>query len=386
MKAAWMPLLGFLCLAPPGGRAQDLDGLEDWIAVLDWEIGDYDGPLSFTRISGIAIGTTGWVFVAQPDYHEVWVIDEAGKRTKIIGRRGRGPGEFESPQAMYWKGDSLVVWDQRLSRLSLFSEDGGFLRSSMAPVLSSALGLLGEDGVVMTHGALSRDLISGRVTVQPLRRQGMRSGEIDTLAVLRVDHSMMAVKTGRGTGYGPQPFSDNPIWRTAPNGKRLVLINRAVDHLSPDPTFIVTIFDERGDSILSRRIPFDPVPLEQATIDAVAKEKASTIRSGMEARGISVPPGAYAFEVFRDAFYTPRFHPPVEELAIGKNGEMWLRRETRAGESKVVWLVLSAHGEPVANVSLPVELELVTPGRDFFLAARRDSLDVYHLGRYTLQR
>lgn len=386
MKAGVGLLLALVCLTPPGGHTQELHGPEEWIAVAEWEIGDYDGPLSFTHVSDLALGTNGRVFVAQPEYHEVWIIDRAGRRTKIIGRRGRGPGEFETPRAMYWKGDSLVVWDQRLSRLSLFSENGDFYRSSLAPVMSSALGILGEDGVVMTHGALSRDLTSGRVTVLPLRRLRMSSGEIDTLAVLRVDHSMMEVKTGRGTGYGPQPFSDSPIWRTAPNGTRLVLVDRAVDNLSTDPAFIVTVFNELGDSILSRRIPFDPVPLEQATIDAVARERASTIRAGMEARGISVPAGTYAPEAFRDAFYAPRFHPPVEELAIGNNEEMWLRRETVAGECQVTWLVLSADGEPVANVSLPVELEMVTPGGDFFVAARRDSLDVYHLGRYALQR
>lgn len=66
----------------------------------------------------------------------VKVYDERGRRIRVIGASGQGPGAFDFPSclALSPDGSELYVGDQRNHRVQVFSLDGGWLRQFGAPL------------------------------------------------------------------------------------------------------------------------------------------------------------------------------------------------------------------------------------------------------------
>jgi hypothetical protein len=68
----------------------------------------------------------GRIAVDDYDGKRVLVFDSTGHLTRIIGRGGSGPGEFQTPTLVQtFAADSLLVWDAALRRLSFLSATTG---------------------------------------------------------------------------------------------------------------------------------------------------------------------------------------------------------------------------------------------------------------------
>ncbi len=73
------------------------------------------------------------------------------------GRKGEGPGEFRMPKlAGVLGGDSLVVYDSQLRRVSLVHAESGFVRSYLVGMEGGgfpiAIGITGEGGLAVGGG------------------------------------------------------------------------------------------------------------------------------------------------------------------------------------------------------------------------------------------
>jgi hypothetical protein len=98
-------------------------------------IGSLDGPAdAFGEIRAVAFGRANRLYVADDLNHEIRVFESDGQLTRVIGRQGKGPGEFEWPWAVAVDDtDTLIVWDQGMGRFSVFDPDGEFQRSFPPP-------------------------------------------------------------------------------------------------------------------------------------------------------------------------------------------------------------------------------------------------------------
>ncbi len=68
----------------------------------------------------------GRIAVGNYDGKRILVFDSTGQLTRIIGRGGFGPGEFQTPTLVQtFAADSLLVWDAALRRLSFLSATTG---------------------------------------------------------------------------------------------------------------------------------------------------------------------------------------------------------------------------------------------------------------------
>lgn len=98
-------------------------------------LGSLDGEHdAFGRVMDAALDSRGRIIVADDLSHRVVVFARDGEYIGRLGRRGRGPGEFESP----WKvavdaRDSIFVWDMALGRINVFAPDLSFARSFGVP-------------------------------------------------------------------------------------------------------------------------------------------------------------------------------------------------------------------------------------------------------------
>jgi len=85
----------------------------------------------FNTPFGVICDTEGSVYICDYRANDIKKFDASGKFVKIIGRKGRGPGEFNGPFHMTFAKDRLVVWDSRNSRLCTLTPDGEFIKSAM---------------------------------------------------------------------------------------------------------------------------------------------------------------------------------------------------------------------------------------------------------------
>jgi hypothetical protein len=93
------------------------------------------------------------------------VFDSMGAHVWTAGRGGDGPGEFRWPwMVTEIRGDSLIVWDVALNRLSVFAPDGLLARTSTLQDFAGSdrsWGLSGPDRLLIEHRSFDRAPIDG---------------------------------------------------------------------------------------------------------------------------------------------------------------------------------------------------------------------------------
>lgn len=88
---------------------------------------DEGGPEEFGRVTAVALGPDGNVFVADVRNREIRVFGLDGAHRRTFGRDGEGPGEFRSIYSIAWVGDRLLTYDPHLGRIGEFSAGGEWL-------------------------------------------------------------------------------------------------------------------------------------------------------------------------------------------------------------------------------------------------------------------
>jgi len=102
------------------------------VAILVTEIGVVSGAqeLEFSDVTGALQLPDGRIVVADGGTNELRFFEAAGSFSQSAGHQGEGPGEFQRVDYLGLLGaDTLVVYDGRLRRLSLFNVTGRFLGS-----------------------------------------------------------------------------------------------------------------------------------------------------------------------------------------------------------------------------------------------------------------
>ena len=104
-------------------RAQEPDTLR---LPRRWEIteGAQAVAESLGVLSGIAVDRNGNVYVSDRGATKIWVFDSLGRSQRGIGRKGEGPGEFQSPTGIAIGPDGRL-WVRDINRVSRFMTDGG---------------------------------------------------------------------------------------------------------------------------------------------------------------------------------------------------------------------------------------------------------------------
>ncbi|MDH5705046.1 MAG: 6-bladed beta-propeller [Candidatus Aminicenantes bacterium] len=78
--------------------------------------------------------SNGNIYVSDFKMHNIEKFDSLGRFSRLLGRMGQGPGEFNGPTLMTLAKNRLVVWEMGNSRLSSLTLDGVFLKSIITPV------------------------------------------------------------------------------------------------------------------------------------------------------------------------------------------------------------------------------------------------------------
>jgi hypothetical protein len=105
----------------------------------------------------------------------------------------------------------------------------------------------------------------------------------------------------------------------------------------------------------------------------------------MQSRGARAPSHAVAREWVRQALYVPDALAPVRDLVVGRNGLIWLQRDS-VGNGTARWDVLSPAGEPRGTVQLPAKMRLLSADGTHVYGTVTDADDVPYIVRFRIRR
>jgi hypothetical protein len=156
-----------------------------------------DERLAFMRITNVSMGPDGRVYAIDFGNQHIVVLGRDGAFERHIGRRGRGPGEFEGPVSMAWDHRSrLWVTDAWNRRYTVLDTTGAVIKT-VPRRITSMLGWsqsLRMDSAGFIIDQMAGRTGDGRYAVQFLRVDST-GADVDTLPPLMAEASSAASLT-----------------------------------------------------------------------------------------------------------------------------------------------------------------------------------------------
>jgi hypothetical protein len=357
-----------------------------WDLVPELRIGSADRPdYDLSAVRGLAVGPQGQTYVAQR--YEVRVYDARGRYLRTLGRRGSGPGEFQSVRGIGLRGDTLWVADDAANRITLFGGGGRALETLRidSPVIPGAArptppaGIL-ADGSVIGRPFPSQERLDAVDDVLVPFVQMTRAGRpIRSFGLVSVSGEYGTLRGARSVLNFSLPVQTHSLWDLASDGSSLVVVDRPAAGRSDATHFRVVRYRSPGQVAFDRRLPYRPREFPAAVRDSLREKMVGILVESGFARG-----RGRAETLVDDSIPIPPFQPPVSHVAAGRDGTTWLRRE-HAGGGTVRWLVLDAAGNPLAEAAAPAGLVILEARRDTVWGVEHDELDVPYVVRYRVR-
>lgn len=341
------------------------------------EIGslDGDGPRQLAGVTDAALLSDGSVVVGHHQPPELRYFSVDGAHVRTVGREGEGPGEFRHVSALLrLPGDTLLVQDRRLDRLSLFGPEGRFLESFRlgGGRPGDLVGRFG-DGTLVTRasGAYARagpPEEGTRTADVPLVAHGPDGALRDTLVRMPGPTWRVASMGGGGWYVLPVPFTPWP-------------------HQAVGPEVLYTGYADAWE--IRRRSPAGKVRrfvrLDRERLPVTEAARDSALRTWLERMGEGRARERLE-PILRD-MELPDRRPAFDAMELDADGRLWVREgggpTGRVGRR---WIVLDGDGTVRAVATLPPGLEVHHLGADRVVGTWTDELDVPHVRVHELRR
>lgn len=321
----------------------------------------------------------GFVITSADDQSIRW-FDRNGAMVQRGGGSGDGPGEFRDIELAGVRGDTLILWDGGLGRITVMAGQGRVTRTVPLTVPEQSGVTDAEVTGTFSDGRL---LLAGRSRALSTMPSALRRDTIP-LAVAGADgvfQQVLARVPGHEnvviTGPGfvtmlPRPFGARTL--VATDGASLLVTVGDVDEVTRyngDGSVAAVYRLDRPRRLISqseieqqrRRLIVQvdqlPPPIDQAVADAMAD--------------VAVP----------------RVYPAHDRMIVDATGAIWLREDIGPGRSSVEnhrWTVLDADGRWLGMVTTPRRTEIHQITRDRLIGIWRDDNDVEHVRVHRLDR
>lgn len=336
---------------------------------------------------GAVLSDEDRVYVLMRQEGAIRVFTHDGDFVRDIGRRGAGPGEMTSPGLMSWYGQgTIAVGDVVLRCFTLFDVATG--EAETIPFREHAL-----DGYGTTRFSPAVALAGPRLLAVPLPSNSASARGVsvklpmlvsdtagtvrDTLAWLAMPISVEITSglAGDARLQVSNPIRESDLWRFAPDGSSVVIVDRKSWTGAGSAEFGVVRVDAEGDTLFQRRIAYEPraVPDDyyEDEIDLPVDHPVVVDRRELG-------------DALRDFFEQVRYFPPVTRVRVGSEGNTWLAGVEEDGERE--WLVLDGAGSVIGRLRFPATswVGYATPSE--LWVVERDALDIQYVVRYDIVR
>ncbi len=331
-----------------------------------------EGPYDVQLVWGALQLRDGNVVVLNGATSELRFFDGAGKHVRSVGRKGSGPGEFQSPYRLFWSGpDTLMVQDFGTSRLTMLGSDGTFFGVVPLQRVSGAL-LVGRlpsgEFLAQTSGSIMPGQgTSGRqrspVHLVRLSREG---AVLDTLGAFAGSENVTEISE-RSASVGPAMFGLNTVFALADS----------LVYVADGAEYRVRVY--AGGRRLVRIIEkaHAPVPVTRAMWDA---------ESARQTAASSDPRSREFWGRLHANDRMPATLPSYRNIALDGDGWLWVRPYAVTEQGSLLWDVFDASGRLRCAVRLSAALAARDVGHDRFLGVVRDEDGVEQVRVYRIRR
>ncbi len=298
---------------------------------------DATGPTQFRNIRGVLSDADGNLWVVDGGSKEVRLFRADGSHWKTVGGQGEGPGEYLRPRLLGdIDGDRVAIWDDRLSRMTLYEANGRLARTVSA----------GTDGDIPPQAFLAFN--DGTILAQipeTFSAPSLEAGDIlgASLKLLRITlpagqrEELASAPTVQwlwtGNQQVPLPFSIPPVF--AIDGQRLFLAHGSAPRIRVYEGSIVT--DEFG----STQTPTPVSNTHRAEYRAFFTEQLSD----------PILRAAYLSAI--DVAEAPTLLPAYDRLIVDDAGRTWAQRYQIDQLGSRVWEVFDADRSALGKVNTP---------------------------------
>jgi len=91
------------------------------------------------------------VYVIDAEENEVRVFSKTGAFIRAFGRKGQGPGEFDSPADLDVSGDRMYITDRFNKRVQVLDKKGGYLGGFRVPFTPDQICVLSGGRIILSH-------------------------------------------------------------------------------------------------------------------------------------------------------------------------------------------------------------------------------------------
>jgi len=333
------------------------------------------------RVSGGTVLEDGTVVVSNGGTQELRYFDSSGTYLTSGGREGEGPGEFSSLSLVGpFNGDSILAWDQRQRRFSVFGPNGVFARSFRLP------------GTLMIGATPVGVLSDGRPVVRTIEL-----GVADPTATSGIERrpSTFSVLDPSGqveVEVGPFPGSEVSLVFGASGASAFpVVLGRGLHATARGTSIAVGTDDEysirtyTGDGSLLRvvRQMRDPLPVQPGDFDRATPlpNRPSSPPSPMKARfeaNFAQMPRHSTFPAFGSS--TPR-----SSLRLDQAGNLWVQEYLPPWGEGTSWQIFDSEGSLLGRLDLAEGITWLDAGSDWILTRVTDDLGVESVVLYQLE-
>lgn len=314
-----------------------------------------------SRVWDIAVDSRGNAYLIDVGEDGIIVLNPDLTHDRMIGREGEGPGEFRYPvHLQLLAGDSLVVWDSRLQRSTVFaagSEEPAYVHSpgnqeriDVAWRLSGSARYIGESSPSFTPDASDE----GRMQVLRFVREDAGHLLDEVFAEYPDDEGLVYRSPGRvmvgGHPFGRQSFVEIHA------GECVVL--------ATSDAVGVRIIDTRGQVESAFEFETTPIRVTGEELDRAVDEAMDPLD-----------------DVLRDG--APYVWPAVTGLVVDDEDRIWLGIR-KPDHSFVEWSAFTTDGTHLMSVALPTgfEVHAVRGGR--IIGVEEDEMSVPKVMAYRL--
>lgn len=304
------------------------------------QIASSDPDMALTRVEGVDVDSRGRIYIADPIQGGVTVLSPEAKFQRRIGRHGKGPGEFKYVRTVQiLPGDSLLVYDVGLGRISVYAPDSssiayqlniGLASNSSPPnrieKLSTRSGMFAVYRRPYVAQMPAGDKDNRTQTVRVLESDG--SIRVDSVLVVAAAEPLI-VRTQRAIGVIENPFSPAGLLRLGPDDRMYFGWGDSVG---------IAIYAIDGHKVGGFALPFVGSDVTEADVTTATAEMervfASSVRKAV-----------------------PERWPAFRNFVVDSEGRVWLGLLAPGGQP-TQWTAFTENGSPVCSVALPSEVDL----------------------------
>jgi hypothetical protein len=338
-------------------------------------IGALDGPQEylFDRIGKAFLLSDGRIAVSNRRTSEIRFFSGDGTFLNSVGGAGEGPGEFQSIQMWRGIGDTIMVYDARLNRVSALDPYGGFVSSASLrgkPELGhpSAFGSTGDGSLLITSGtgsfgAGASGLLDGNEII--FSRHGRDGDFSSVISRFPADSRWAYTAAGRTV---PQYLPHSVGW--------------TVYGWTPDRLYLglgrkpeLEVWDPDGGMIGLHRWGARKRRVGENGIAEYRREWLLAYEDPNEKRFWEGWLGEVPF---------PENLPVFDGLLVDRTGHLWIEHYEPFWDDSRSWSVLSPAGSWLGDLETPTGLRITEIGADYLLGVWRNEMDVEFVRLYSL--